>query len=666
MTVRGRSLALLLVAAAFVALPATSWLLAAPEPQEGVPGVVRTQIEEDLGVSELQVVWLDLPAEPLDSFGFWIRLGDADHHVNLERHSLRSPEFRLLTTEEDGSLVEVEAPPVRTYRGSIDGLPDSHVRANLDHNGALNAVLVLDTETEWNVQPIPSQYGGLRTGNVHAAYRTGNVLPTDHVCGVEDIPEDDFHKKGIDGAFGEKPIGNWICEIACDADREFYQQNGSNVGQTMNDIEAVLNACDSIYDRDVDVVYEITTILVRTSEPDPYSSTNPSTLLGQFATQWQNNHQDIQRDIAHLFTGKNIDGGVIGIASLAVICVPGYGLSESRFTSNFSARVGLTAHELGHNWASPHCSGNDCRIMCPGLGGCSGDLSRFGEFAKTSIINHRNSRTCLELDPLVPPVAPPFMDTFANSTIDPLLWLGVEGAISDTGADNEPSPPRSMRLTVSSEARSNISLFGSQADREPFVSYWVEEKNTEPGDFLRVEYLDRFGDWQPLNTIISNSATTSNFSVYFHALNSNASHDLLRLKFRSEVDQSGDFFFVDDVRISEPSASVQLTPRVSAVRAGNTLPFDASVTSLLTTSQNGTAWIDIYRPDGSPLTTNPRIGPKAFNLNAGETKTKTNIRIRIPASTPPGLGYRLVTYVGTFPDQIDYADDLFFQVTEPQ
>jgi hypothetical protein len=81
----------------------------------------------------------------------------------------------------------------------------------------------------------------------------------------------------------------------------------------------------------VGITHKITTIIVRTSASQPYTSTDPNTLLDQFRVQWTTNHGNVTRDIAHLFTGKELDGSVIGIAWLGVVCNSsyGYGLVQS-------------------------------------------------------------------------------------------------------------------------------------------------------------------------------------------------------------------------------------------------------------------------------------------------------------------------------------------------
>ena len=76
------------------------------------------------------------------------------------------------------------------------------------------------------------------------------------------------------------------------------------------------------YESEVGITHDLSYFLVRTSAADdPYASiTNSSSLLSQFGSWWNTNQQLIERDVAHLFTGKQLDGSVIGVAYLGVIC----------------------------------------------------------------------------------------------------------------------------------------------------------------------------------------------------------------------------------------------------------------------------------------------------------------------------------------------------------
>jgi hypothetical protein len=135
-----------------------------------------------------------------------------------------------------------------------------------------------------------------------------------------------------------------------------------------------------------------------------YTSNSAGTLLNQFAARWNSVHAGIPRDTAHLFTGRSINGGTIGIAALATICVTSssYGLSQSRYTGNFNLRVSLTSHELGHSWAAGHCnSSSPCYIMCSSNGGCNG-VTLFSPVAIGQITSFAATRTCLTLLPSTP------------------------------------------------------------------------------------------------------------------------------------------------------------------------------------------------------------------------------------------------------------------------
>ena len=164
-----------------------------------------------------------------------------------------------------------------------------------------------------------------------------------------------------------------------------------------------MNGVNLIYETDVTITHEILSINVRTSASDPYVSTDADLMLDEMLAEWRGNFVGVPRDIAHLMTGKNIDGGTIGLAYIGAICDNdgpfgyGYGLSQSKFSGNYQSRVSLTAHELGHNWSANHTA--SANIMCASIGGCTGIKTSFAGPAITSILNHKASRSCLTVVP---------------------------------------------------------------------------------------------------------------------------------------------------------------------------------------------------------------------------------------------------------------------------
>jgi len=356
-----------------------------------------------LRVGEASVQSLELPATAGKAFIVDVSLAGSDHELILSPHEVRGSGYQLLVQGADGAIDLYQPGASTTYRGFVAGHEDSVVAGSL-FEGQLTALVSLGDEV-FGVQPVSGVVPGAAPER-HVVYAESDVQPHDGRCVALPNPlaEPEPPVSG-GGGFGDGgPAPLKVVELACDADVQFYQDNGSSVAATEADITNVINAMGAIYLDDTGVIYDITTILVRTSEPDPYTSSSAFTLLDQFVAEWTNNQAAIPRDHAQLFTGRNIDGGIIGIAYLDVICNFdfGYGLVESNFTSDFATRVGLSAHECGHNWGAGHCDGQaDCWIMCSFIAGCGGDVTQFGSSSINAIVSTKNSSPCLE-DPVGP------------------------------------------------------------------------------------------------------------------------------------------------------------------------------------------------------------------------------------------------------------------------
>lgn len=405
------------VAAALVlsTQPLDRRLVAAPAP-EPAP-VTRDTAPADrapadtasrLDVRRLEVAELALPVKNVASFRVPLVLGGTPATLDLTRHSLRASNFRVRVDAGGGRLRDVPAPAVSTYRGQVVGQPESVVAASLV-NGAMTATVRLQDGDMWHVQARRAMDPSARPAE-HLVYTSDDLLPLDLSCGTIDDGGDRiapiFRAARSAGAASAAETVH-LTEIAFDADFEFYERNNSSATDTVLDIEAVMNAVDAIYRSSFMIGHEITEVIVRTVEPDPYDATDPYTLLDQFRGHWNAAHADLPRDVAHLMTGKNLDGSIIGLAWVAEVCGDrGYGLSQSRFSANFARRTALTAHELGHNWSARHCNGDaDCAIMCSFIAGCTGTLDAFGASASAEILAYRDfGASCVDvLNPPPPP-----------------------------------------------------------------------------------------------------------------------------------------------------------------------------------------------------------------------------------------------------------------------
>ena len=529
------------------------------------------------GIEHHEFVELDFPTELEDRLKIVITIDGAPRTLSLFRYSLRSPDFRLLVDDGDG-LEEIAPPPHRTYRGSISGLTGSSVRATLSEDGLGAKIDLGEDRGTWWLQPL-SSLDRLRTDDRRTTPRT-HVLMTGvtgefaegYSCGNEiyDMAEPDVP---AGGGLADDVSGNRLISIAACADYEFFQRNSSNVANTLNDIELMINFYESIYEQDpsdggVNLNFEFSAAIIHANSNDPYSSTTADGILCEFRTEWNAGEEtSIRRDVAQMYTGKQVQGNTIGLAWVGVVCNRtgfdcgsngnlAYNMIESRYVNNFALRTALGSHELGHNLSATHCdSSSDCEIMCSSNGACGGTPNDFGSSSRASIINYLNSFSC---DTTVgDPIELPFLEEF--DSISSLVWNFNKGGAASTSALNEPSPTRSLQLDATGSGEFDQDEIRTRsmnaAGYDPmFVSFHTQFQSLESGEGLRVEYYNNSGEWVLLDEIITTgSANETVFTFHEYEMGSDAKTNRFRLRFIALVNSSADDIYIDDLVVGEPS-----------------------------------------------------------------------------------------------------------------
>lgn len=357
------------------------------------PAVAQNTLELEqqacalLGLRECRVVTLDVAAGTGDqAFTIPFEHEGLSDLIQLQPYSLRDDlEFQVLERGADGALTPADPGPARTYRGTLVGDAGSVVAASVLDDGLHARLRLVQGDDLW-VQPLVSLVPGAPF-DAHLLYASDDVLDRGYHCGsdllVNQVPPPQGGGTYAPGSSVK------IAQIAFDTDYEYFQIHGGTAGATAA-IELVLNTMEPQYQFEVDITYKITTILVQTTSNQPYTSTDPGTLLNQFRSNWQSNHGNINRDVAELFTGKNMDGSVIGIAWLSAVC-KSLAYNVVQHLGALASRTDLSAHELGHNWGADHCT-------CPGwtMNPSLTTANKFhGSFTEPDIRNYRNSVGCL-------------------------------------------------------------------------------------------------------------------------------------------------------------------------------------------------------------------------------------------------------------------------------
>ena len=562
-----------------------------PAPVRGSPDLMAA------GVTQFETFVPALPAEVPPAFEVSVPLGTRSARLLVEKTTVRSDRFQVLVDRGGGRLERVEEPEIRTYSGVVADDPGSRVALSLLPLGPRGEHVMSGTVHEgsgrtWAFQPMSELVdASSRVPNgTHVSFASEDSFLAGGGCGLDrpglplDAFRSEFSRARADGKHGQRGGSGggssgdggvagttpWQVEIACDTDFEFFQRNSSQVTNTVNDIELILNNVNNIYDRDVNIVFEIGTVVVRSTSSDPYASTTMDGRLTEFGNKWATAPESgIFRDISHLFSGFAFSGsaaGTLGIAYLGGVCSSigqgQYGAVQGRqstTTSNLNNRIALSAHELGHNWDATHCDAQgaaNCNIMCSGLGGCggiSGSNLRLNTLSINEINAHRAQVTCDFARPVASSL--PFNETFPATTIPTANWIYNDGATVSTGASNEPSSPYSVLLNSTGagpydqdELRTNFMLLSGITGARASVK--VQRSGVESGKSLVIEYFTNALRWAELATIASDGVAQSQFVAYEWILPANASHNRFRLRFRTSGSDSTDIWYIDDVTVT--------------------------------------------------------------------------------------------------------------------
>jgi hypothetical protein len=359
---------------------------------------------------------------------------------------------RVIWVDDAGSVEEPPASTGRFFRGRVEGESGSWVRLRVE-GGELSGIVATDGELYF-LEPARRFLGAAAAGQ-SIAYRLSDTDPLPFGGCAAHAPErPSFARRAARGGGKAWPqtatreladraeigglaaVASKRAEIGVVADYQYYAGVSGRAGHGANsaaDIAALINAVDGIYQAELGVAVQIRSTTVYTSSNDPFSDTTDySSLLSEFSAFHNDNDNTPAQvlygsDLAHLVTGRQLDGSVIGIAWLSGLCSSYYGtaLSEA-FTSDLYTMTLLVAHEMGHNFGAPHDnqSGSACSgapgtyIMNPVLSGSL--LQQFSSCSKTQIGDDVAAAACFDTYTPGPTSTPtPSFTTTRTPTLTP-------------------------------------------------------------------------------------------------------------------------------------------------------------------------------------------------------------------------------------------------------
>ena len=242
---------------------------------------------------------------------------------------------------------------LQLYRGKIKGLPDSWVRLTQQGNrwsgmvwDGAEAYLIDSSDDVRGALPTVAQQGPPRS----IAYRLSETV-LDGSCMLEAnaAPLNSYQAltQQLQGTVALAAATREL-KVAVVADPLFVQSTTDARAAAL----ARMNVVDGIFSTQVGVHLNVVEVRSLTSN-GTLTATNPSTLLTQFGT-FTSSAGFTNPGLAHLFTGRNLDGSTVGIAYLSALCNARYGIGLSELRGTGTAGALIVAHEIAHNFGAPH------------------------------------------------------------------------------------------------------------------------------------------------------------------------------------------------------------------------------------------------------------------------------------------------------------------------
>jgi hypothetical protein len=283
--------------------------------------------------------------------------------------------FQLAPNPAVQRAVPADRTDIEALRGQLEGLPKSWVRMTHTRSGwrglisdgeELYAVAPASEVADSVVQPLADSSASASVvyrlkdallPDVAGHCRILNADGTPFIGSEVDAPQAQVTAKMLVQAITKDAVNNFPngpdleLTVGVIADYEFYQRMSDDPEGA---IIARWDIVDGIWSEQVGVKISLAPLTVLKSASEPFTRTDPNSLLGQVRTYRHSSSAQSATGVTHLMTGRDLDGNIVGISYMNSVCNgdSADSLSEGSHSTLESALI--AAHELGHNFNAPH------------------------------------------------------------------------------------------------------------------------------------------------------------------------------------------------------------------------------------------------------------------------------------------------------------------------